>query len=158
MTPAYLALLVGALSASIISRENLRGIFWVIAAQLAFWLSILYWDFNLPLPMLVAAVFDATIVYYLYKYGKERWEEWLMCVFLLSILTNFAAQAFVLIDANFNIYIYSWALYVLNWLAILGIGMISGFKRRDYARDFVAFSNWSTIFGRERIMARQKEA
>lgn len=153
MTAAYVALLVGALSASIISRENLRGILWLIMAQLSFWISVLYWDLNLPLPMLFAAICDSIVVYTIYMYGREKWEEWLMLVFVGFILTNFAGQAMVILNENFNIYIYSWLLYIINWIALLIIGTASGFKEAGYGRDFVPFSDWTTFLGYKRTMA-----
>lgn len=157
MTPAYIALLIGALSASWVSRENLRGILWIVASQIAFWLPVLYWDFSLPLPMLFVAICDATIVYALYKYGEERWEEWLMIIYLFSILTSFSAQAITLMDQTFNIYAYSWSLYILNWLAVFLVGTTSGLRRVDRDRSSLAFANWSFVFGRSRTMARKEE-
>lgn len=155
MTGAYIALLVGALSASFISRDNLRGILWLVMAQVSFWLSLLYWDFSLPLPMLFAAICDSIVVYTIYVYGKEKWEEWLMLLFVGFILTNFAGQATVILNENFDIHIYSWILYVINWVALLIIGTASGFKEAGYGRDFVPFADWTTFLGHERTMARK---
>lgn len=155
MTGAYIALLIGALSASFVLRDNLRGILWLGLGQLVFWTNILYWDLSLPLPMLFVAICDASIVYAIYVYGKEKWEEWVMLIFVGSILTSFAAQAMVIINEGFNIYSYSWALYILNWIAVIIVGTMSGFKKAGYGRDFVPLADWSTFLGRERIVERK---
>lgn len=144
---AYVALLFAAMAASWVSRINLRGILWIALMQVVFWLGVLYWDFALPLPFMIAAVADSLIVYALFKYGKEKWEEWLMFIFISSILANFAGQFFSISFENFNIYAYSWTLYVLNWAAIILIGTISGMMEGKYDRDYIAFNNWSTVFG-----------
>lgn len=156
MTAAYIALLIGALSASWVSRINLRGILWLFASQIAFWVSVLYWDLALPLPFLIAAIFDSLIVYYIFKYGKEKWEEWLMLIFTGSILVNFAAQALTIIDNNFNIYAYSWALYIMNWAVVILIGTISGLKELNYDRNSLPFSNWSSFLGVTRLMGKEE--
>jgi hypothetical protein len=156
MTAAYIALLIGALSASWVSRINLRGILWLLASQVAFWLSVLYWDLFLPLPFLIAAIFDSLIVYYIFKYGEEKWEEWLMLIFTGSILINFVGQALTAIDINFNIYAYSWSLYIINWIAIILIGTISGLKDLNYDRTSIPFSNWSSFLGVTRLMDKEK--
>lgn len=153
--PAYIALLIGALSASLVSRSNLRGIFWLVLGQVAFWLPMLYWDFVLPLPMLFCSICDTLVVYSIYNFGKEKWESWIMFIYVASILTSFSAQGMVILNENFEIHIYSWVLYVLNWAAIFVVGTASGFKKAGYGTDFFAFANWTTIFGRERAVAKK---
>lgn len=156
MTAVYIALLVGAVSASLISRENLRGIFWIVASQACFWLSLLYWDLSGPVPFLVAATFDAIVVGLIYKYGKYMWEKWLMFLFTACILSNFAAQAFQIMIPSFNIYIHSWTLYAINWGMILYLGSISGLARVEDVRNYLAFANWSTLFGRKRFVEKEE--
>lgn len=157
MTGAYIALLVGAVSASLISRNNLRGMLWIAASQLAFWISVLYWDLALSLPLLFAAICDSIIVLLIYKYGKYTWEKWLMVMFSACILTNFLTQGFIIFNESFNIYISSWTLYLLNWSMIIFIGSISGLAKLNNVTSYIAFSNWSTFLGRKRIMERQED-
>lgn len=156
MTAAYIALLLGAVSASWISRINLRGIVWLCLSQLVFWASVLYWDLLLPLPFLIAATLDSLIVYYIFKFGKEKWEEWLMLIFTGSILVNFSAQAATILNPDFNIHLYSWILYLMNWAAIFLIGTISGLKDVSYDRNSIAFADWTSFLGFTRIMDKEK--
>ena len=153
MTPVYIALLLGAVSAGIISRNNMRGVYWLIAFQAAFWLPVLYWDFSLPSPMLFGVICDAFIILALYKYGQEKWEEWCMGIYVLSILTTFAVLATIILQPKFDVYIFSWAKYLLNWMAILVIGSVSAFRSSGYD-DIGAFANWTHFLGRERALAR----
>lgn len=156
MTAAYIALLIGALSASLISRINLRGILLLFGSQLAFWISLLYWDLSLPLPFLFAAICDSLLVYSIFKYGREKWEEWFMLIFVGSILVNFVGQASTILNENFNIYIYSWSLYVMNWISIILIGTISGLKGATNDRNYLAFADWSSFLGVKRTMVKKE--
>lgn len=156
MTAAYIALLLGAVSASWISRINLRGIFWLFISQIIFWLSVLYFDLLIPLPFLVVATLDAIAVGLIFKYGKEKWEEWIMLIFTSSIFVGFAAQLLNVFNISFNIYMYSWIMYVLNWSIIFIVGTISGLKVLNYDRNSLALSNWSSFLGYARIMDTKK--
>jgi len=157
MIGAYVALLVGAIAAGLVSR-NKRDTIWLLLFQAAFWLPVLYWDFHhwfgAPLPMLFGVICDALVVHALYVYGRERWEEWCMTVYVLSILTTIAILATMVFQPEFNLRFFDWAKYALNWAAIFIVGGVSAFRNFGYDNTR-ASANWTHFLGRERAFARQ---
>lgn len=158
MIGAYVALLIGAIAAGLVSR-NKRDAAWLFLFQAAFWLPVGYWDlhflFGAPLPMLFGVICDSIVILALYKYGRERWEEWCMGIYVLSIMTTIAILAIMVITPEFNLRIFDWSKYILNWAAIFTIGGVAAFRNFGYD-NIRAFHNWTHFLGRKRSFARQK--
>lgn len=155
MTPLYVALWLAAIVTIFTSRDFLRGVVWIIAIQISGMVSLLAWDFNLPMPFLFASICDALVLLAVFKFGECKWEEKLMFILVLFLFTHVFFTLANVFSIEYDIHVYSWAIYLLNWAAIILIGTASGFK--GYGRDyFRMFDRWDHIFGFQRTIKKEE--
>lgn len=117
MSVWQLALLIGAISAGMLVRDDRRSLIWIIAGAASFIISTAYQRSGLPGWPVATALCDAALCLLIYVGGRFQWELVLWKVWQTSVLIS------ILYVYNWipSRYVYVTALEVANWCALIVI-------------------------------------
>lgn len=150
MTGLYVLLLAASFAVAALAKADRRAVGWLAAAQASFWLSVLYWDLQLPHGEVFGFATNFVVCAALYRFAKFRWELWVFALFMLMMITDILFLSGQVIPAiQVHKYVFSWTLFILNLAMVMTIGAVFSFK--DVGRELGhAFQPWRTVFGRVR--------
>lgn len=139
----------------LLSLNNPRGVGWVSALTIAYFVSGWYWRSSGNSPELVAGLADAAIAVMVLIMARYIWEMWiglvaLACMFvnIIYLVNNLSGAGVVPHD------VYSIALELLNLIALLTIGGVSAFQQKG-STSGIAFHPWVSFLGVARPFGRQ---
>ena len=126
MNEFQIALLIGAVIASLLSLRLPRAQLWIWTMAAAFVLPTAWQRADLPFHPAFTLGCDAGVCLAIYFFGREKWEIGLYRIFQASVLTSllFLAGPLEVFGTVFYMsnYGYVVVLEMLNWLALLLIG------------------------------------
>lgn len=147
MTTVDTIYLAAALAVCIVSYRNLRGIAWLLALAVGYFVSGMFWRLEVGNGELVAGLCDAAVCAAIFVLGRYRWELWLWLLSQLSLLVNILYLVNNLSGARvIDHETYSIALEALNGVAFLLIGGVSAFQHVGMT-DGSAFRPWVSVLG-----------
>lgn len=126
MNEFQIALLIGAVVASLLSMRLPRAQIWLLTIAAAFAFSTAWQRAGLPFHPAFTLGCDAGVCLAIYFLGREKWEIGLYRIFQASVLTSliFLAGPLEVFGAVFRMSNYGYVvmLEAWNWLALLVIG------------------------------------
>jgi len=126
MNEFQIALLIGAVAASLLSMQLPRAQLWVLTMTAAFVFPTIWQRADLPFHPAFTLGCDAGVCLAIYFFGREKWEVGLYRIFQASVLTSllFLAGPIEVFGTVFLMgnYVYVAMLEFWNWLALLVIG------------------------------------
>jgi hypothetical protein len=137
-------------SMAFLSARYPRGLVWIAAIAVDYFLSTNYWRTGMGEPVLFAGLCDAAVCIAVLFTGTRMWEMWLCTAMLTSVLANFIFAALIWqgMDAGYH-EAYSFVVECISVSALLLIGFTGSQERRG-KEDAVAFHSWRTVFGVKR--------
>ena len=124
-----------------------RPAFWVLAIVIDLALSTTWWTHGLPYGDVFTAGCDFTLCVLIYIFAANLYERWVFILYQCSMLVS-------IIDLGASIWAPGWldhdtyssALEVINYLAFVILGGVSGFAFNNRF-DSRAFSAWPRFLG-----------
>lgn len=126
MNSWQIALLFGAVVASILSFGLPRAQLWILAGAVSFVFSTAWQRYDLPFHPAFTLACDACVCLAIYFFGREKWEIALYRIFQASVLTSlvFLVGPIEIAGHTFNMGHYGYVVFLeaWNWAALLVIG------------------------------------
>lgn len=136
---------------------NIRGSTWVALIAIDLVVTTAWWRAGLPYGDAFTAVFDFSICAAIYFFGRHRWELYVFLIFQCSMLVSIIDLAAMIwapgwIDHD----VYSSVLEILNYLAFITTGTVSGFIFANRS-DVSALRAWSGVWSFDRLVRAKGE-
>lgn len=142
---ALMLLAASAVFALALASMNWRGALWIAAIVVDLYASTLWWTNDLPFGDVATAACDFTLCVLIYFLARYIWELWLFLLFQLSVLVSIVDLASGIAAPGWLGHdTYSTALELINYLAFIVVGSVSGFAIANRF-NALAFRPWRRV-------------